>query len=305
MSERALKQLVGALAVVIAVWGVATVVQGGSGSGSIEASGEIASYFDGLGSESVTEVRVERSGEAVVLRREEGRWTANGHAGDAAAIAGLLESLTVAEVGDLTATNPDNHARMGVTADSAYVMTVSTAAGERTLLVGKSGRRFGTAYVRLPDDDDVYLLEGDVRAQLGRDVDFWRDRTIVAIDTASVASVVVDHEGASYTLERGDTAWTFGGGGAVTASAVTGVLSELTAMMASGFLTETDSVAGAPQAAAVRALDADGALLAEVRFGAGEVDRWARAAGNDVLYRVSNFRVMRAAPERTAVEPES
>ena len=54
MSERALKQLVGALAVVIAVWSVAMVVQGGSGSGSIEASGEIASYFGGLGSESVT-----------------------------------------------------------------------------------------------------------------------------------------------------------------------------------------------------------------------------------------------------------
>ena len=39
MSERALKQLVGALAVVVGLWGVATVMQGGSGSGSIQASG--------------------------------------------------------------------------------------------------------------------------------------------------------------------------------------------------------------------------------------------------------------------------
>ena len=186
MSERALKQLVGALAVAVLVWGVATLLQGGSGSGSIQASGRIAGFFDGMGPASVTEIRIDHQGETGTLRSADAGWTANGYAGDEEAIDGLLSTLGGAVVGDLTATNPENHARMGVAADSAYTLTVVTGADERTLLVGKSGRRFGTAYVRLPDEDEVYLLDGDLRAQLGRDADAWRDRTIVAIDTALV-----------------------------------------------------------------------------------------------------------------------
>lgn len=194
---------------------------------------------------------------------------------------------------------------MGVAADSAYAMTVVTAAGERTLLVGKSGRRFGTAYVRLPDEDDVYLLDGDLRAELGRNLDAWRDRTIVAIDTAAVHSLVVAQESGDYVVQRGDSTWTFGSGGAITPSAVAGVLSELAGLMASGFLAASDSIATAPEAASVQALAADGTVLAHVRFGAGAGDRWARASTDDVVYRVSNFRVMRAAPERSAMAPES
>lgn len=305
MSERALKQLVGALAVLVLVWGVATLLRGGAGTGSIQASGRMASFFDGMGPGAVTEIRIDHGGATVTLRSSGEGWTANGYAGDEAAIDGFLSTLGEAVVGDLTATNPENHARMGVTPDSAYTMTVVTGSGERTLLVGKSGRRFGTAYVRLPDDDDVYLLDGDLRAQLGRDVDAWRDRTIVAIDTASVASLVIEQESGGYTVQRGDSAWTFDNGGAVTASAVSGILSELAGLMASGFLSEGDSVSAAPEVASLQALSADGTVLAEVRFGSGTGDRWARSASNEYLYRVSNFRVMRAAPERTAVEPES
>lgn len=305
MSERALKQLVGALAVAVLVWGVTSLVRGGAGTGSIAASGAIAGFFDGIGPETVSEVRIAHRGDAITLRREGDGWTANGYPGDSVVVAGLLRALAEAEVGELTATNPANHARMGVSADSAWAMTVVTGADQRTLLVGRSGRRFGTAYVRLPEADDVYLLDGDVRAQLARDVDAWRDRTIVALDTAMVAAIEVEHGSGAYRLQRTDSEWTFGDGGATAGSAVTGILSELAGMMASGFLVESDSVATAIESAAVRALGSDGAVLAEVRFGAGEVDRWARSSASDYLYRVSNFRVMRAAPERTAVEPDS
>jgi hypothetical protein len=305
MSERALKQLVGALTVVVLVWVISTLLQSGSGTGSIQASGRIAAFFDGMGPGSVTEIRVAHAGETVTLRLSEDEWTANGHAGDQAAIEGFLSTLGGAEIGDLTATNPENHARVGVSAGSAYTLTVVTGSGERVLLVGRSGRRFGTAYVRLPDGDEVYLLEGDLRAQLGREVDAWRDRTIVAIDTASVTALVVEQEGGGYTLQRGDSAWTFDNGGAVTGSAVSGILSELAGLMASGFLSNSDSLSAVPESASLQALTADGTVLAEVRFGAGTADRWARSSSNEALYRVSNCRVMRAAPERTAVEPES
>lgn len=81
MSDRALKQLVGALAVAVLLWGVATLLQGGSGSGSIQASGRLAAFFDGTEPGAVTEIRIGHVGETVTLAATEAGWTANGVSG--------------------------------------------------------------------------------------------------------------------------------------------------------------------------------------------------------------------------------
>jgi hypothetical protein len=304
VSERALKQLVGALAVVVAVWLVSMVFRGGSGS--IAATGEIAGFFDGLAGESVDDVRVVRGSDpSVTLSRADGGWTVNGFTADTAAVGRLLTALDGAQIGELIAANPGNHDRMGVSADSAYTVTFSVDGSERILLVGKSARRFGTAYVRLPEADEVYLMEADLRAQLSRDLDTWRDRTMVSIDTSSVARIVVEREGGDYALVRGDSAWTFDGGGAAARTAVDGILSELARMVATGFVESGDSLAGYDQAAATTAITADGQVLVEVTLGEGEGDRWARSSTSDDLYRVSSFRANRVAPTREAVEPSS
>jgi hypothetical protein len=301
VSESALKQLVGALAVVVAVWLVSMVFR--AGSGSIAATGEMADFFDGVGRETLEGVRVERAEDpSVTLSRVDGGWTVNGFRADTAAVDRMLSALDEAQIGELIAANPANHDRMGVSADSAYTVTFSVEGGDRTLLVGKSARRFGTAYVRLPDADEVYLMDADLRPQLSRDVESWRDRTMVAIDTASVARIVVERDGGAYALVRGDSAWTFDGGGATTQSAVGGVLSELARMMATGFLEEGDSLAVLEQASTTTAITADGEVLVAVTLGAGEGDRWARSSTSQYLYRVSSFRAGRVAPARESVE---
>lgn len=301
MSERTLKQLVGALAVLVAIWAVSALFRGGAGT--IAAPGEVAGFFDGLDGTSLDKLRVARGAAGFELERAADGWTVDGYPADIEGVARLLEILEDASVGDLVASNPDNHARMGVSDDSAYVTTFTAGGDARTLLVGKSGRRFGTAYVRLPDRDDVYLLEGDLRAHLGRDVESWRNRTVVTVDTTSVTRIVVDRVDGSYVLVRGNTAWTLEGSGEVAGTAVAGILAELARMVASGFLAEGDSIAGLERAATTTAFDAAGNVVAELTFGAGSGDRWARNATDAWAYRVSSFRVNRAAPARDDVRP--
>ena len=74
-------------------------------------------------------------------------------------------------------------------------------------------------------------------------------------------------------------------------------------MVASGFLAEGDSIAGLERAATTTAFDAAGNVVAELTFGAGSGDRWARNATDAWAYRVSSFRVNRAAPARDDVRP--
>jgi hypothetical protein len=294
---------VGALAVVVLVGLVAMLLR--SGSGSIAATGEAEHVLDGVGSGTLDGLRIRRGGEETTLTRGDDGWTVDGFQADPDIVAAMLRVLDESTIGELAATNPTNHDRMGVSADSAIAATFIVGGEERTLLVGKSGRRFGTAYVRLPDQDEVWLLEGDLRAQLSRGEDDWRDRVVVAVDTSQVARVVIERDGGAYALVRGDSAWMFDGGAEASGPAVTGILSELARLMATGFLAEGDSLATADEGASTTALSADGAVLAELRFGAGTGDRWARSSTSDYLYRVSAFRANRVAPERETVTPGS
>lgn len=301
MSERQLKQLVGALAIAAAVWAVSLLFS--SRSGGIVATGAIARVFDGVDASSVRRVQIVTAGTSVDLARSGDSWTANGFPADPAAVTRLLEVLPDLEIGDLTATNPSNHARMGVASGSATAVTFTLAEGERAILVGKGGQRFGTAYVRLPDSDEVYLMDGDLLGQTARSLDQWRDRTMIALDTAAVARVEVVRRGERYTLMRGDSTWTLEGGPEAQASAVSGVLAELSSLVATGFLAEGDSIAGLDLEATTRAFSENGDLLGVITVGAGEGDRWARTTTDEYVYRVSSFRAGRIAPAREDVEP--
>lgn len=303
MSERALKQLVGALSIAVAIWAVTSLFSGGAGS--IAASGEITALFEDLGESSLDAVRIDGPDGLVELVRVGEDWTVNGYPGDEGSISRLLAVLPRLKVGDLIATNPDNHDRMGVSVDSAVAVDFEVDGTSRSILVGRQGRRFATSYVRLPDSDEVYLLEGDLRVQVIRRLDDWRNRTMVAIDSASVTRITVEREGDAFTLLRGDSIWTFEEGGAVRPFAVTAILAELSSLVATGFLAEGDSIEALGQGGKTVAYSSTGDVLAEITIGAGAGDRWARTMTDEYIYRVSSFRAGRIAPAREDAEPNS
>lgn len=303
MSERGLKRLVGALVIVVALWAVTSLLSGGGGS--IAASGAIAGFFDEITPTSVDVVRLDGSDGPIELLREDSAWTANGFEADAAVIGRMFAALYDVEIGDLVATNPANHDRMGVSQDSAVTFEVQVSGETRTILVGKTGPRFATAYGRLPDEDEVYLIEGDLRVHVTRRLDDWRNKQIVAIDTSRAVRLEVERDGDAYTLVRGDSAWTFEDGAEAVAFQVRNILAELSSLIAAGFVMEGDSLYASPPGGVISAYSADGVTLATVTIGEGEGERWVRASGNDVVYRLSTFRVGRLAPTREAMEPES
>ena len=303
MSEHTLKRLVGALAIAVLLWVVTSLLA--EGGGSMGASGDIAGFFEGMDESSIDVLRLNASDGAIELRREDAAWTANGFRADEAAVDRLLGLLPDVEIGDLAATNPANHDRMGVSRDSAATFEVDMGAETRTLLVGKQGPRFGTAYGRLPGEDGVYLIEGDLRVHVTRGLDDWRDKEIVAVDSSRVGRIEVERDGDAYALVRGDSAWTFEGGGEADAIQVRNILMELSSLTAAGFLTEEDSLFALPQGGSNVAYSTEGDVLAGVTIGSGEGERWVRTTGGDIVYRLSTFRVGRVAPTREAVEPGS
>ncbi len=299
MSAATLRKLVLALVVVLLLWGGVSVLSGKGGGKA--PTGAIAGVLDGLTESGVTAVHMARAGDTVALVRTGEAWRVNGYDADSAAVAGLFGTLGDTRIGDLVASNPANHARMGVSEDSAWTVVFDVGGGSRTLLVGDRGPRYGTAYVRMPGEDEVYLAEGDLRARMDRSVTEWRRKRMAAVDTGEVARVEVERGGEPYAVVRADSSWTLEGGAKADSSTVDAMLTALADVRADGFAAAGDSVAALPEEVALRALSASGDTLAALTFGEGSGTRWARARGDSVVYTVSGWRVDRMAPTRDKV----
>lgn len=304
MSERALKWLVGAAVVTGLIWGVVALLGGGGGGmPSGGPPGELAAFFEDL--DETSTVRMQGPASLVELAWTGDGWTANGAPADGEVIASFWQALGSAAVEDRVATNPANHARMGVSVDSAWALRISRDGDVREILIGNQGTRYGTAFGRLPQEDDVFVLSGGVRAYVTRSVDQWRDKRVVAVDTSRVGRIEIERGAARYALVRVDSGWTFDDGAPVDGAAVRGVLEELAGFLGSGFLSQSDSIYGLPREAMVRALDGSGGVLAQVTISEGAGDRWAQAEGSENRLRVPLFRADRLTPPRERLMPPS
>ena len=304
MSERTLKRLVGIFGAAALIWLVVFLVSNREGSADTEVTGPIADFFAGASDSSITAIRFTRTGETIELSRVGRSWEVNGFRTDSGAVARFFQTLAESRVGGLAASNPSNHARMGVAADSAPTMELEAAGTVRRIFIGQDGPRAATVYARVPGEDAVYLLESGLRSYVHRQLDDWRNRRMLALDTSLVRRIAVERDGDSFTLVRTDSAWTFEGGGAADARQVQAILNELRGgLVASRFFAPTDSIGQLPQGGRTVVYGASGEQLAEVTVGSGSGDRWGMVAGDSVRYRIPPFRVDAIVPTLESVRP--
>jgi hypothetical protein len=303
MSEKGLKILSVTIGVLVVIWVALNLLPGGGG-GAGAPPDALAGFFRGVTPETATAVRFQGPGDggAVELKRSGGIWTVNGYRADSSAVARFWEAVAAAEVGGLVGSNPANHPRLGVAVDSAWTLDLETPDGGRSLLVGKSGTRYGTTYVRLPDAEGVYLLAGGLRPMITRSLDEWRNKQVARVDTSAVQTVEMEREGTGWTIQRADSSWVMGDGSAADGATVRSILGELARMDASGFYGAQDSLP--PPGGSIRAMDQAGDTLLLMDIGSGEGDRWVRVEGDSIVYRIPSWRVSRVLPELSTLRGE-
>ena len=301
MSEQTLKRIFGAFAVLVVLWGISAVFSSRGGRGP-SGGADVAAVFEGLDATTVEAVEIDGPTHTLVLERRASVWMTGPYPADSSALDRLWRALSQAQVDRLVASNPASHARLGLSPDSAWTLRLTRSdGGTSTLLVGKSGPTLPSTFVRLPDQDDVVVISQDLRTPLTRTPANWRDKTVVRIDTSAVARVVIERDGNSYTVERGDSTWVVDGE-ATPRTATTGLMQELTRFVANGFL--EDGSASELDPKRVTALDANGDTLATVLFTGEEAPLHARIPGSDLIFEVSDFQVQRIAPELATLRPE-
>lgn len=302
MSEKTLRIVLGAVAALVVIYAVTALASRAPAGGSA-GTGALAEALAGAWTDDVATVRVLAPGDTITLERAAGGWTVDGHPADSALVARFRDGLAEARVANLAAANPANHARLGVSADSARVLEFLRPDGGSTrLLVGGRGPSFQSAYVRLPERDEVFLVRGDLRGPAQRDADEWRDKTILSVDTAAVHRIAVSRDGERYTLARDTAGWTLDGAPA-SDDAVRDLLAELARLEAVGFAPDSVTLDG--PARTVLALGEQGDTLASVSLAEGaDSNLLVTVPGRDGVFELSSWRANRLAPERGAVVEE-
>lgn len=301
MSERALKRILVALVVLVGLWGLSSLASSRRGARPPAAGGGVAAALEGLEGANVESVRLDGPLATLTLERSGGASTVNGYPADSVALDRLWNALENAEVGGLVATNPANHERMGVSSDSAWTVEVTRTGGAMsTVLVGNSGPTFPSAYARLPGQDSVVVVGGDLRSAVARGLVAWRDKTVLRTDTAALARIVIEAEDGTHALERPDSLWMVNGEEA-DALAAGNLVRELNRLVATGFAEDSEEADADPRR--VTAFDAAGDTLATVEIAGTGSTLQARVPGDDVVYEVPEWRVNRIVPTLETLLP--
>lgn len=228
MTEGQVKVIFGVLAVLVLAY--AGVELAGDGGGGASGGLGLAAAVDGP--PSVVRI-VKAGGDTVRLERTDGSARVNGFPADSVGVDRLFAALDTARSGELASRNADNHDRMGVSADAADRVVVGPPESpEFTFLLGDPGR--GGRFVRRPDADEVYVLQGDVENLLGRERATWRDRQVAAVDTAGVRRLELWRGGESTTIVREGSGWRTPAGDSVAAGEVESLLGEFAGLRAAG-----------------------------------------------------------------------
>jgi hypothetical protein len=140
----------------------------------------------------------------VELAKQNGNWvveTENDQPADTALVSGILDNLTGLTSDDLVSTNAESHPALEV--DSTGVDVVIHAGGDEVghIIVGKPGPDGMSTYVRLADQDNVYRVPVYLRSQVDRGDQTWRNKTVLKVPQAELASyTTTDEKGSSVTV---------------------------------------------------------------------------------------------------------
>ncbi len=164
---------------------------------------------------------------------------------DSVSINSFARNLADLKLESVVSTNPERYSRYGVDS-TASVVTVTSGEDVQKLTISSKGSDFMTTYIRLEDDERVFIARP--RISIPTDADRWRDKMIAMIPSQILTAVNVTTPDNTFSLSKGDSGWRLSLDGRETAAdsaAVDRYLRNFNRFRADGFIStvpEEDSV---------------------------------------------------------------
>ncbi len=183
------------LGVLIVVTAVASIMSNGkqedkSGEALITANIREANKIEVIKGEEIQE-----------LSRVENKWVVSSKSGvdaDQGAVNEMINKAEEITKNDIASTNPEKKSSFEVDESGVEIKMYSGDSLITDFFVGKAGADFNSTYVRLAEEDDVYLTKNYIRMYFDK-TDF-RDLTVLDFDKEQVSEIKIDQKGKEITI---------------------------------------------------------------------------------------------------------
>lgn len=106
-----------------------------------------------------------------------------------------VDKLAEFEVTGIRSKKAAKHDLFEVTDEKGINVKVNTNDGKTfTFILGKNSKDFRNSFIRLPGDDNVYVIKGAIKSYISRELSAWRDKTIFDLDKTAVKSVSISEK---------------------------------------------------------------------------------------------------------------
>jgi hypothetical protein len=195
--------------------------------------GNIRKELVKLDTADISEIRMTTAGDQpklIKLVREGGAWNAvqddKPYPADKSAVNSLLVTISDLNAVRMVSRKKDKWETYNVGEKSTGVSVYTGGSVEAEFRVGKTGfnqtqggQQFGGSqgieaytYVRMSDEDEVYMVNGFLEATFNRSLKDWRDKSFLRVSSSDVTKVSFRYPAdSSFVIEKKDSVWTVAG----------------------------------------------------------------------------------------------
>jgi len=241
--------------------------------------GNIRKELVSIDTADVTEVRMATAGDqpkVTKLLKNKNSWTVSqddkSYPASKSVVESLLMTVSSLNAERMISRKKDKWDSYSVGEKSTDVSVYVDGKKTAEFRVGKTGfsqnpssQQFGGqgieafTYVRLADEDEVYIVNGFLESMFSRGLNEWRDKSFLRFASESVTKVTFSYPAdSSFVLERKDTLW-FAGGRIADKNKVQTYLREISSRSESAF---ADSYTAIGSPAARIQIDGEGGVVA-------------------------------------------
>ena len=172
MNEKTIRNLAIAVVVMMALYGLLRWQQ----NRSYEPAKPSGFTFKEITGKNTNRIEVKSEKDNYVLVKKDGKWLLNDKEVDKAAIDELFNGLKEAEIEQLAATKNAKMASLQIDDKSGKKVTFSTKNTRNTYIIGKQGLDGASFYIRLPNENKVYLTKGSLGTVFAKKAGDWYDK---------------------------------------------------------------------------------------------------------------------------------
>lgn len=112
------------------------------------------------------------------------------------------------KIGTPISENPEKFSKFDLDDSSSIKVRLNDGKKDYEFLIGKLSSDFSHSYVRLKDEDKVYLAEGRLTYDFKKSTDNWRDKVILNLEPDQISELKFIYPDKEFTAVKGDTSWT-------------------------------------------------------------------------------------------------